>query len=89
MAFESPAVTETLRVTFNSAYLPHISPLSGPGGSGKCSLDRRAGLHRWHQVRRPLGGTGAGEQDTEVTWDGGMWMPKSCPLWRAIRARLA
>lgn len=49
-----------------STYLPHILSLSGPDGSGRCSLDHQAGSHRWHRAHRPLGDTGTSEMDIEM-----------------------
>lgn len=54
-----------------SAYLPHTSSLSGPGGSGRCSRGRRAGSHTWRRVHRPLG-----VGDTVGSEVGGIWR---CP----------
>lgn len=53
----------------SSTYLPHTSSPSGPGGSGRCSLGRRAGSHRWRRAHRPLGDTQANEEGTEVAWE--------------------
>lgn len=62
-----PGLPQGLRS--RSTHLPHTSPLSGPGGSGRCSLGHQAGSHRWRLAHRPLGDRGASKKDTEVAWE--------------------